>query len=71
MSQIISDLYINSRFFLSFFKVFFRAWTNAARLFFNLSDVITAILVKFGLVEFYTSLVFLLKPFAYPTYASK
>ena len=34
----ISDLYINSR-FLPFFKIFFKAWGNAARLFFNFRDV--------------------------------
>ena len=42
----ISDLYINPS-FLSFFKIFFRAWENAARLFFNVSDVIFATLLKF------------------------
>ena len=42
----ISDLYINPS-FLSLFKIFFRAWENAARSFFNLSDVIFAALVKF------------------------
>ena len=42
----ISDLYINPS-FLSLFKIFFRAWENAVRLFFNVSDVIFATLVKF------------------------
>ena len=58
------------QFFLSFFKIFFRAWENAARLFFNFSDVKFATLVKFCFVGFYTSLAFLLKPFTYPTFAS-
>ena len=65
----ISNLYINPS-FLSFFKIFFRDWKKAARLFFSLSDVIFVTLVKFCFVGFYTSLVFLLKPFTYPTYAS-
>ena len=47
VSQTISDLHINPS-FLSFFEIFFRSWGNAARLFFSLSDVIFAILVKFG-----------------------
>ena len=42
----ISDLYINPS-FLSLFKIFFRAWENAARLFFSLGDAIFATLVKF------------------------
>ena len=66
----ISDLHISPS-FLSLFKIFFRAWENAARLLFILSDVIFATLVKFCFVGFYTSFVFLLKPFTYPTYASK
>ena len=33
--------------FLSFFKMFFRALENAARLFFNLNDFVFASLVKF------------------------
>ena len=49
----------------------FLKWENAARLFFNFSDVIFATLVKFCFVGFYSSLVFLLKPFTYPIYASK
>ena len=63
-------LYINPS-FLSFFKIFFRAWENAAGLSFNLSDVIFSTLVKFCFIGFYTSLVFLLKRFTYPIYASK
>ena len=47
VSQTISDLHINPS-FLSFFEIFFRSWGNAARLFFSLSDVIFATLVKFG-----------------------
>ena len=39
MGERISDLYINFS-FLSFFKIFFRVWENAARLFFNLSDTL-------------------------------
>ena len=57
--QRISDLHISP----SYLKIFFRAWKkNAARLFFSVSDAIFATLVKF-FVEFYTSLMFLLKPF--------
>ena len=62
----ISDLYINPS-FLSFLKIFFRAWENAARLFFNIRDVVFTILVKFYFVGLYTSLVFFQKP----TYVSK
>ena len=62
----ISDLYLNPRFFCHFLR-----WKNAARLFFNLIDVIFLTLVKFRFVGFYISLIFLLKPFTYPTYTSK
>ena len=56
---------------MSFFKIFFRAWENTARLFFNFSYVIFATLVKFFFVGFDNSLVFLLKSFTCPTYAFK
>ena len=66
----ISDLHIKPS-FLSFFKIFFRPWENAARLFLKLSGVIVATLVYFTyFAGFYISLVFFLKPFAYPTYAA-
>ena len=64
----ISDLHMNPS-FLSLFKIFFRAWENAARLFFSFGDIIFATLVKF--CRILLSLVFLLKPFKCPTYASK
>ena len=54
----ISDLYINPN-LLSFFKIFFRTWENAARLFFNFSDVIFATLVKFCFIGFYNILLML------------
>ena len=53
MRQMISNLYINPS-FLSFFKIFFRDWKKAARLFFSLSDVIFVTLVKFCFVGFST-----------------